>query len=190
MREDTPAGTLHAALQIAMGWTNSHLHEFLVGERRYADPFQEEDNEFGTPYRSEWEYRLVDMVRKPGAEFVYRYDYGDDWRHRILVAAVEQVDPFPDVFAICLDGRRARPPEDCHDYNEFRAILADPKHPEHAETLRWVGGKFDPEAFDVQETNTYLWKLPWPLVSERQLRAVLRERAGEEWPASWPEEWK
>ena len=27
---------LHFVLQIAMGWTNSHLHEFLIGDKVYA----------------------------------------------------------------------------------------------------------------------------------------------------------
>ena len=28
---------LHAALQVAIGWTNSHLHQFKVGENFYSD---------------------------------------------------------------------------------------------------------------------------------------------------------
>jgi len=30
-------GWLHAVLQLAMGWTNSHLHQFRVGELLYSD---------------------------------------------------------------------------------------------------------------------------------------------------------
>ena len=30
--------TLHQILQVAMGWTDSHLHEFTVGETSYRPP--------------------------------------------------------------------------------------------------------------------------------------------------------
>ncbi|MEE7465483.1 hypothetical protein MFUR16E_32080, partial [Methylobacterium fujisawaense] len=53
--------------------------------------------------------------------------------------------------ATCLDGARARPPEDVGGlggYANFLAIIADPDAPEHAEIRRWCGGHFDPDWFD------------------------------------------
>ena len=53
-------------------------------------------------------------------------------------------------------GKRACPPEDCGGtggYQDLLEVLADPTHPEHAELVEWVGGSFDPEAFDVGEIN-------------------------------------
>jgi hypothetical protein len=32
---------LHQVIQIAMGWTNSHLHEFTIGRMRYGMPSRE-----------------------------------------------------------------------------------------------------------------------------------------------------
>ena len=34
---DAKLDWLHAVLQVAMGWTNSHLHQFKVGEDYYSD---------------------------------------------------------------------------------------------------------------------------------------------------------
>ena len=36
-------GGLHVAIQVAMGWTDSHLHAFDVGGRRFGDPRQLDD---------------------------------------------------------------------------------------------------------------------------------------------------
>lgn len=53
--------------------------------------------------------------------------------------------------ASCIDGARARPPEDVggvDGYERFLEIMADPLDPEHADIKRWCGGHFDPEWFD------------------------------------------
>ena len=53
--------------------------------------------------------------------------------------------------ARCVDGARARPPEDVggpHGYADFLESLADRRHPEHADYKRWVGGHFDPGESD------------------------------------------
>jgi hypothetical protein len=34
--------------------------------------------------------------------------------------------------------------------------MADPKHPEHIELKKWIGGSFDPTAFDLAEVNERL----------------------------------
>ena len=33
VRGDVNLGLLHAVIQVAMGWTNSHLHQFTIGIR-------------------------------------------------------------------------------------------------------------------------------------------------------------
>jgi Plasmid pRiA4b ORF-3-like protein len=59
-------------------------------------------------------------------------------------------------------GKRACPPEDCGGvwgYASFLEALHDPEHPEHEEMLEWIGGEFDPEAFDLDEVNVELQRL-------------------------------
>ena len=35
---DTVLEKLHAIIQVAMGWSNSHLHQFTVGHTYYSEP--------------------------------------------------------------------------------------------------------------------------------------------------------
>ena len=41
-------------------------------------------------------------------------------------------------------------------YEDFLQALADPAHPEHDELKEWIGGPFDPAAFDVAKINQWL----------------------------------
>lgn len=77
--------------------------------------------------------------------------------------------------------RRRSPPDDCGGawgYEDLLKIIKNPKHEEHESMLEWLGGPFDPEAFDPNRANTFLRKLKWPHVTEGQLAAVLMERDG------------
>ena len=40
--------------------------------------------------------------------------------------------------------------------------MADRKHPEHKELIKWLGGKFDPVSFDLGKVNESLRKLASP----------------------------
>jgi hypothetical protein len=101
---------LHRILQIAMGWEDYHLHVFEGDGKRYGVPEPEDDElDIVIP---EGRVRLGEVLPTPGARMLYTYDYGDDWRHEILVESVEQLDPnveYPRVVA----GARHCPPEDC-----------------------------------------------------------------------------
>ena len=73
---------LHGVLQGSLGWTDSHLHVFTVGEARYGwcDP----DFDEGTV--EEHRVGLADVAGL-GAVVGYEYDFGDRWEHEILVEA-------------------------------------------------------------------------------------------------------
>ena len=79
-------GWLHAVLQVAIGWTNSHLHHFLTADARYSDPRNNEDMGFGEePDRDEAKATLMEVAPDEGAQFGYEYDFGDSWEHEITV---------------------------------------------------------------------------------------------------------
>ena len=62
----------------------------------------------------------------------------------------------------CIAGRRACPPEDCGGpwgYADILEALADPAHERHTELTEWLGGEFDPDAFDAEEM-TELMRVP------------------------------
>ncbi len=143
---------LHGIFQLAMGWTDSHLYEFDALGGRFGEP----DPDFGfEEVRPAQRTRLDQIAPHAGAEFFYIYDFGDDWRHQVVVervVAAEEDAQYP----LCLSGERACPPEDCGGvwgYRELLKILKRPNHPEHAKWLEWVGGHFDPEAFDLADVN-------------------------------------
>lgn len=153
---DGSLARLHEVIQAAMGWENYHLYAFEIGGTDYADP--ESAGELGM--RDARRARLGDVV--PGAKFkfIYNYDFGDDWRHEVLV---EKVLPPGSVAEVptCLDGKRACPPEDVGGpwgYPAFLEALADPKHARHEEVVEWIGA-FDPEAFDRDAVNEALREL-------------------------------
>lgn len=63
---------------------------------------------------------------------------------------------------ICTEGANRCPPEDIGGvcgYLDFLQAINDPAHEEHADMLDWIGGNFDPTAFDIDAVNTRLLKL-------------------------------
>lgn len=131
---DVPAGVLlpelHDLLQVAIGWTDSHLHQFVAGEVRYGMPDVDDFNEFDDE-RPETGVPL----RALPARFTYLYDFGDDWHHEVEV--IGPGDDRPGVVA----GEGACPPEDVggpHGYADFLKVLANPRDPEHEHMRAWA----------------------------------------------------
>jgi Plasmid pRiA4b ORF-3-like protein len=151
---DVTLAKLHQILQDAMGWTDSHLHCFEVGDRRIGML----DVDEGKQLEDERRVRLRDVMPRPGAHVVYRYDYGDDWEHIIVLESVDERDDRL-AYPLCVGGRRACPPDDCGGaggYEELLTALSDPEHEDHDRLLTWIGGYFDPEAFDPNAVNRAL----------------------------------
>jgi len=175
-------GWLHAVIQVAMGWTNSHLHQFDAGKRLYSDPsFGLDEFEDDPRVLDENETAVRDIVRRAKSAFVYEYDFGDSWDHRITVEKILEPDPAAVRYAQCLDGERACPPEDCGavwGYEDLLKVIRNPKHKEYRSMMEWLGGKFNPEAFDCDKINKYLRKLKWPRTTVSQLATVLMQRDG------------
>jgi hypothetical protein len=145
---------LHYVLQVAMGWTNSHLHQFIVGQTYYGEPHPD----YGSEMREERRVRLNQVARGEGITFIYEYDFGDSWMHTLLVEKILSPEPGQQ-YPVCVEGQRACPPEDVGGvwgYEEFLGAIRDPDHPEHEDYLEWVGGEFDSEEFDLEETNGIL----------------------------------
>lgn len=147
---------LHGILQWTMGWTNSHLHEWQVANRRYGMPDMDWPEE--EPLIDDRRVRLNALIEAGVRRFIYLYDFGDGWEHTVKLEDLVAPDPErPPI--VCLAGANACPPEDVggpHGYASFLQILADPTHEEHADMAEWIGGTFDPSAFDLQATNAIL----------------------------------
>ena len=144
---------LAEVLMGAMGWAGYHLYEFRSDGRDYIDPRFDDPPEDGTDARR---VKLA-QVAGAGERFDFLYDFGDGWEHRVEVEPVTDVKGRQPV--ICLAGRRACPPEDIGGpwgYAEFLEAVGDPKHERHEELVEWVGGGFDPAAFDLAAVSEVL----------------------------------
>jgi hypothetical protein len=158
IRAEATFWALHVAIQNAMGWTDSHLHDFELSNADSGEPvwigmpdLDDEDREILVDF----DERLDSWIHSEGERLFYNYDYGDGWRHELVVEAVQPAAPrirYPR----CLAGERACPPEDVGGpagYESLLEALRDPEHPEHDEYRLWVGGSFDPERFDVAQVR-------------------------------------
>jgi len=151
---------LHDVIQIVMGWTDSHLHEFTIGNKRYTEyPESKEDG------LACGRYRLADLVKQKGRTFHYLYDFGDGWEHELVLEESRYFNPELRTELACLDGQQACPPEDVGGvpgYSEFLNALKDPNHEEHESYTEWSGGNFDSERFDPESVSWELMKyLRW-----------------------------
>jgi hypothetical protein len=144
---------LHLVLQAAFGWMNAHMHEFEIGGLRFADELAQGERDDDDPKVFDgMEVRLRDFARAPGTTFRYVYDMGDNWQHTVCLEKHVSLEPAPKV-ARCLEGARARPPEDVggpSGYQDFLEALLDPSHEDHKQMKCWAGGHFDPEWFDLE----------------------------------------
>jgi hypothetical protein len=154
--QDLNLAQLHEILQAAFGWTDSHLHQFIIGGLVYGAP------EFDAGYEddrttfeaTEVPLRDFEFVHAP-PQFLYEYDFGDSWIHEITFE--ELIPPQPGVkYPTCTDGARHGPPEDAGGpwgYQHFLEAWRDPAHEDHKDMRRWAGPRFDPEAFNRASVN-------------------------------------
>jgi hypothetical protein len=152
---DVTFARLHRILQSAMGWDDAHLHEFHVGKREIGRP-----DRFRDDIENEDRVRLQDVVTVK-TKLQYWYDFGDDWWHDITIESIGPPQPGT-TYPHLVDGAGAAPPEDVggvSGYEEFLAALSDPKNPEHDTYLEWVGGAFDPAAFDLEARRRLVRKV-------------------------------
>lgn len=147
---------LHDIFQIVMGWADQHLHLFKIDGKSYAEKPEEEFEG-----QEEMQHRLRDLVTSARTRFDYRYDFGDGWDHRIVVERISKVPKGYKAVTRCLGGRRRCPPEDVggtRGFAEFLRACKNPRHPEHEQHLRWVGGSFNPNDFDADAVNLEILK--------------------------------
>jgi hypothetical protein len=91
---------------------------------------------------------------------LYEYDVGDSWVHSVILEDILS-DNNKQKLPECIAGARRCPPEDCggsSGYEELLAAIKDSKHEDHHSMMEWLGGKFDPEKFNLTQINKLLHK--------------------------------
>ncbi len=141
---------LHHVIQVAMGWTNSHLYSFMIGN----EEFSLKEYEVDIVYQDSKKIGLIEFKED---KFQYVYDFGDYWEHQIEI--VQKLRGKGPATAICVDGRGKCPPEDVGGipgYMEFLKTMKDDNHPERDSYIEWYGSVFDPRDLRIPRINYLL----------------------------------
>jgi hypothetical protein len=178
VRADTTIAGLHAVLQIAFGWTGTHLHRFVVQGGEYGIGYVG-----GVGFRDDpHQVHVADLGLRPTERFVYDYDFTAGWRLDLRLEQVLVMDPGR-VYPRCTGGRRAAPPEDSGGVRAFlestephhvlaAAIRAAeilgmlleaedvPRFGEHRDELAGLLPLLDVDRFDRRTVNRALAALP------------------------------
>jgi len=152
--------SLHDAIQAVFGWTDTHLHHFELDGEYWGVP----DDEDFERLMDETKVPLRKLLMAEGWTLNYAYDFGDNWRHKILL---EKILPAGIVSEpTCVDGRRHRPPEDVggpSGYQEFLEVIFEPGHEECEHYRQWAGDPVHAEEFDLKAVNEILERMRWPV---------------------------
>ena len=155
---DTLLSDFHKIIQTTMGWTNAHMHCFDVGRKQYSPKYPEDDS-WNEEYQVDYtKMKVNDLIQQERDKMVYEYDFGDGWRHEILIEKILPVDKKME-YPLCLAGKMHCPPEDCGGawgYAELLKIINDPDHKEYDSIMKWLGGEFDPADFSTEDVNAML----------------------------------
>jgi prevent-host-death family protein len=146
---------LHVAIQDAMGWDDSHFHEFDIhspnsGHSERIGIPEDEDLGYDDDMIAGWKAYISNYFSLENPKAVYIYDFGDDWEHTVTLEKIlkrEKGKQYP----VCLKGKRACPPEDCGGvwgYKDILETISDPDREERDELMEWLGEDFDLETFD------------------------------------------
>ena len=162
-----PLCCLHDALQAVLGWTDSHLHQFEKDGKYWGVP---DDDGFDGDVEviDESKVPVAKLLLSEGDSLVYVYDFGDKWRHHVLLEKILPSDA--PTKPICLGGKRRCPPEDVggpSGYEEFLAVIFEPGHDEFTHFRGWAGGTFHAEQFDMMAVNYNLERMRWPVRHKR-----------------------
>ena len=140
---------LHDIIQVSMGWNDSHLFEFLIGDKVYGEPYPDDERRV---YKAK-SLRLQTLVERGVEQFIYVYDFGDNWHHDIIIEGVRDGEEDVD-YPVFVDGVQRCPPDDVGSssgFMDFLEAVFDPGHEEHQRMLMWYGGPFDPR--DINEAH-------------------------------------
>ena len=96
MREDQTLRDLHSAIQEAFAWDNDHLYSFFMSGKAWDKKTQYWDDPLGgyTEGKGPRAHQaiLCDLNLVPGRQFLYLFDYGDEWRHKVELLEVRDAD--------------------------------------------------------------------------------------------------
>lgn len=168
VRSDASIAELHCTIQLAMGWSDTHLNRFVIHGKDYGVP-----HSCGMTFSDRADsIRLCGFGLRIRERFLYEYDFTDKRRLDVRLEKRLPLDAAA-VYPRCIGGARACPPEDCGGPWPFMALEekytlgailsrlkglpdgeedADDSQAELEDMLRWL----TKNQFVVHEANTRL----------------------------------
>lgn len=149
---------LHDLIQQSMGWSDSHVHQFLIGKICYEPTMK------GTALREakrfdENKYLVHSLEDDMRFMFTYLYGAGEGWEHQIQLEEIIPAGKTPQQ-PLLLAGEGACPPEvvgDIHEYQALLTALETPGHKHHNRLFELIGhDDFDPGFFDLEAVQKRL----------------------------------
>ena len=167
LTDATTIADLHATIQITFGWSDSHLHQFVIHGKHYGIAY------LGGPCFADNpdQVRLADVHLRTGERFFYEYNFHVPWRHEIRVEQIGAPTP-GQRYPVCIGGARAAPPEECDGPDTFLS-LRQQYHPLHV-IERLLALIDDPDAHDdpYDQLRTLRY---WAGVNQCDRRAINRQ---------------
>ena len=181
VRSDSTIADLHYTIQIIMGWTDFHLHQFIIHGKSYGISriggiwFADDPDKV----------QLCNLRLRERQRFVYEYDLGDLWQHEIRVEKKLPIDP-KKIYPVCIGGARATPPEDCGGPWAFMGLRQQYSFYKIAERMLEIVESDDLEEYRDYYREEVLELLYWLKVdkfSRRNMNRRLKQyaRNDEEW---------
>ncbi|HHU01308.1 plasmid pRiA4b ORF-3 family protein [Xiashengella succiniciproducens] len=147
---------LHKVIQTAMGWENTHMHQYEKNGRIFG--IGDEDYSNMPNFMDYTSIRLKDILKKRDDSFQYVYDLGDYWIHDVVLEDIHEPENTA-IYPVCVDGERNCPPEDCggpQGYQQMLKVLNHPGHPDREELMEWLDYDWDADEFDIDYVNSLL----------------------------------
>lgn len=162
---DLHLDSLHDVLQAAMDWFRGHSWQFSVGDHRYrASESKPRGRLLVYPEPKAPPSTMVqDIFRLVGDTVLYTYDrnFSEGWEIDLRLESIQDPDPKL-VYPRCVAGELAAPPDHCGslgEFDELKAILTDPGHPEYEETREMLPEGWNASVCDLALINV---EIPTP----------------------------
>ncbi len=117
IRLDRIRPLIRRRLLVTFGWSDSHLHRFVIHGKTYGIAYAGGMTFADDPQQ----VRLAAFGFRPVERFNYEYIFHIPWRHEIRVEQI--VSPAPGQrYPVCVVGARAAPLEECDGPHAFLAL--------------------------------------------------------------------
>ncbi|WML33156.1 plasmid pRiA4b ORF-3 family protein [Clostridium sp. OS1-26] len=167
---------LHDIIQISMGWRDNYLYDFniieeklrVTGDEKTIVEYEFYSKKKLTKKNDPYGYvaKMLEITPKLSSDIKidkylsnyknieYVYDFGDYWKHNIILEEV--LEDYENNYPVCIEGEGACPPEDIGGifaYEQFLESVNDKSHPEHQKLKEWADKQHYEYIFDIESIN-------------------------------------